>query len=55
MKQPCFGFFLWQNVITLDNGILNQVQKWDGKETIIKRKVVDGSLVVVSLFLLINH
>ncbi|KGL76641.1 Myelin P2 protein [Tinamus guttatus] len=35
-----------KNVITLDNGILNQVQKWDGKETIIKRKVVDGNLVV---------
>ncbi|KAJ7410386.1 Fatty acid-binding protein, adipocyte [Pitangus sulphuratus] len=35
-----------KNVITLDNGVLNQVQKWDGKETIIKRKVVDGNLVV---------
>ncbi|NXG28638.1 FABP4 protein, partial [Dromaius novaehollandiae] len=35
-----------KNVITLDNGSLNQVQKWDGKETIIKRKVVDGNLVV---------
>ncbi|TRZ14372.1 hypothetical protein HGM15179_012740 [Zosterops borbonicus] len=36
-----------KNVITLDNGVLKQVQKWDGKETIIKRKVVDGNLVVI--------
>ncbi|RLW13145.1 hypothetical protein DV515_00000359 [Chloebia gouldiae] len=35
-----------KNVITLDSGVLVQVQKWDGKETIIKRKVVDGNLVV---------
>ncbi|XP_069710378.1 fatty acid-binding protein, adipocyte [Phaenicophaeus curvirostris] len=35
-----------KNVITLDNGVLNQVQKWDGKETIIKRKLVDANLVV---------
>ncbi|NWH75489.1 FABP4 protein, partial [Piaya cayana] len=35
-----------KNIITLDNGVLNQVQKWDGKETIIKRKLVDANLVV---------
>uniref|UniRef100_A0A8B9ZQR5 Fatty acid binding protein 4 n=4 Tax=Anatidae TaxID=8830 RepID=A0A8B9ZQR5_9AVES len=35
-----------KNVITLENGSLKQVQKWDGKETIIKRKVVDGNLEV---------
>ncbi|KAF4789369.1 Myelin P2 protein [Turdus rufiventris] len=35
-----------KNVITLDNGVLTQVQKWDGKETIIKRRVADGNLVV---------
>ncbi|RMC15228.1 hypothetical protein DUI87_07413 [Hirundo rustica rustica] len=38
-----------KNVITLDNGALTQVQKWDGKETIIKRKLVDGNLVVVRM------
>ncbi|NWR62497.1 FABP4 protein, partial [Bucorvus abyssinicus] len=35
-----------KSVITLDNGTLNHVQKWDGKETIIRRKVVDGNLVM---------
>ncbi|XP_013920449.1 PREDICTED: fatty acid-binding protein, adipocyte-like isoform X1 [Thamnophis sirtalis] len=35
-----------KSVVTLDNGSLNQVQKWDGKETVIKRKIVDGKLVV---------
>ncbi|POI27748.1 hypothetical protein CIB84_008502 [Bambusicola thoracicus] len=44
-----------KNVITLDNGTLKQVQKWDGKETVIKRKVVDGNLLVVSSFLLITE
>ncbi|XP_028924214.1 fatty acid-binding protein, adipocyte [Ornithorhynchus anatinus] len=35
-----------KSVITLDGGELVQVQKWDGKSTTIKRKVVDGKLVV---------
>ncbi|XP_063155492.1 fatty acid-binding protein, adipocyte-like [Candoia aspera] len=35
-----------KSVVTLDDGSLNQVQKWDGKETIIKRKIVDGKMVV---------
>lgn len=43
-----------QSVITLDGGVLVQVQKWDGKSTTIKRKRVDDKLVVVSLFLLLN-
>ncbi|XP_063157012.1 fatty acid-binding protein, adipocyte-like [Candoia aspera] len=30
-----------KSVVMLDNGLLNQVQKWDGKEAIIKRKIVD--------------
>ncbi|NXI35856.1 FABP4 protein, partial [Galbula dea] len=35
-----------KNIITLESGTLKQVQKWDGKETVIKRTVVDGNLVV---------
>ncbi|XP_070604083.1 fatty acid-binding protein, adipocyte-like [Erythrolamprus reginae] len=35
-----------KSIVTLDNGSLNQVQKWDGKETIITRKIVDGKMVV---------
>ncbi|XP_007432588.1 fatty acid-binding protein, adipocyte [Python bivittatus] len=35
-----------KSVVTLDNGSLNQVQKWDGKETIIKRKIEDGKMIV---------
>ncbi|XP_007486967.1 myelin P2 protein [Monodelphis domestica] len=35
-----------KTIITLDRGALNQVQKWDGKETTIKRKLVDGKMVV---------
>ncbi|XP_053104944.1 fatty acid-binding protein, adipocyte-like [Hemicordylus capensis] len=35
-----------KSTVTLDDGALNQVQKWDGKETTIKRKIVDGKLVV---------
>uniref|UniRef100_A0A8D1FD20 Peripheral myelin protein 2 n=2 Tax=Sus scrofa TaxID=9823 RepID=A0A8D1FD20_PIG len=35
-----------KSVVTLARGSLNQVQKWDGKETTIKRKLVDGKMVV---------
>ncbi|KAM9165939.1 fatty acid-binding protein, adipocyte-like [Pangshura tecta] len=35
-----------KTIITLDNGSLIQVQKWDGKETTLIRKLVDGKLVV---------
>ncbi|XP_005301572.1 fatty acid-binding protein, adipocyte-like [Trachemys scripta elegans] len=35
-----------KSIITLDNGSLIQVQKWDGKETTLIRKLVDGKLVV---------
>lgn len=40
----------FQSVVTLERGSLNQVQKWDGKETSIKRKLVDGKMVVVRVF-----
>ncbi|XP_008051491.1 myelin P2 protein isoform X2 [Carlito syrichta] len=33
-----------KSVVTLERGSLNQVQKWDGKETTIKRKLVDGKM-----------
>ncbi|XP_049637997.1 fatty acid-binding protein 9-like [Suncus etruscus] len=35
-----------KSIVTLDNGSMIQVQKWLGKETTIKRKIVDGKLVV---------
>lgn len=35
-------------------GSLNQVQKWDGKETTIKRKLVDGKMVVVRTIFFLN-
>lgn len=38
----------WQSTVTLDNRTLTHVQKWDGKETTIKRELVDGKMVVVS-------
>ncbi|KAG8520500.1 Fatty acid-binding protein 12 [Galemys pyrenaicus] len=41
-----------KSVVTLDNDSLIQVQDWDGKETTIRRKLVDGKLVVVSEVLL---
>ncbi|CAO2579991.1 Fatty acid-binding protein, adipocyte [Lemmus lemmus] len=35
-----------KSIITLENGALVQVQKWDGKSTTIKRKREDDKLVV---------
>ncbi|KAL8181974.1 UNVERIFIED_CONTAM: Fatty acid-binding protein, adipocyte [Gekko kuhli] len=35
-----------KSLVTLENGTLNQVQKWDGKQTTIKRKIADGKLIV---------
>uniref|UniRef100_A0A452UI51 Fatty acid binding protein 4 n=1 Tax=Ursus maritimus TaxID=29073 RepID=A0A452UI51_URSMA len=35
-----------KSIITLDGGVLVQVQKWDGKSTTIKRKRVDDKLVL---------
>ncbi|KAJ7338954.1 hypothetical protein JRQ81_012856 [Phrynocephalus forsythii] len=35
-----------KSIVTLDNGELNHVQRWDGKETTIKRKIEDGKLIV---------
>ncbi|MBZ3873947.1 Fatty acid-binding protein 9 [Sciurus carolinensis] len=35
-----------KSIITLDNGSMIQVQKWLDKETTIKRKIVDGKMVV---------
>ncbi|XP_053876642.1 fatty acid-binding protein, adipocyte-like [Malaclemys terrapin pileata] len=34
------------STVTLDNGSLTQVQKWDGKQTTIKRVLVDGKMVM---------
>ncbi|CAJ0937406.1 unnamed protein product [Ranitomeya imitator] len=35
-----------RTIITCDDGVLTQVQKWDGKETTIKRELRNGQLVV---------
>ncbi|XP_003782574.1 fatty acid-binding protein 9 [Otolemur garnettii] len=35
-----------KSTITLDNGTMIHVQKWLGKETTIKRKIVDGKMVM---------
>ncbi|XP_006261918.2 myelin P2 protein-like [Alligator mississippiensis] len=32
------------SLVTLDEGSLIQVQKWDGKETTMKRKIMDGKV-----------
>ncbi|XP_012297439.1 fatty acid-binding protein 12 [Aotus nancymaae] len=37
-----------KNKVTLDNESLIQVQDWDGEETTITRKLVDGKMVVES-------
>ncbi|KAM9198585.1 fatty acid-binding protein 12 [Dugong dugon] len=37
-----------KSTVTLDNGSLMQVQDWDGTETTITRKLVDGKMVVES-------
>ncbi|NP_001083636.1 peripheral myelin protein 2 L homeolog [Xenopus laevis] len=35
-----------KTIVTCDGGVLNQLQKWDGKETIIQREIKNGQLVV---------
>ncbi|KAM9308631.1 myelin P2 protein-like [Gastrophryne carolinensis] len=35
-----------KTLITCEDGVLIQVQKWDGKETTIKRELKNGQLVV---------
>ncbi|KAL1775857.1 myelin P2 protein [Sigmodon hispidus] len=35
-----------KSIVTLERGALRHVQKWDGKETTIKRKLLDGKMVV---------
>ncbi|XP_034619082.1 fatty acid-binding protein, adipocyte-like [Trachemys scripta elegans] len=35
-----------KSIVTLEDGSLTQVQKWDGKETTIKRKLTDGKMIV---------
>ncbi|XP_057592480.1 fatty acid-binding protein 12 [Hippopotamus amphibius kiboko] len=37
-----------KSMVTLDDDSLIQVQGWDGKETTIRRKLVDGKMVVES-------
>ncbi|XP_073924865.1 fatty acid-binding protein 12 [Castor canadensis] len=37
-----------KSMVTLDNDSLVQVQDWNGKETTIRRKLVDGQMVVES-------
>ncbi|XP_059109927.1 fatty acid-binding protein 12 isoform X1 [Peromyscus eremicus] len=37
-----------KNIVILDNDSLVQVQDWDGKEAMIRRRLVDGKMVVES-------
>ncbi|KAL1775613.1 fatty acid-binding protein 12 [Sigmodon hispidus] len=37
-----------KSTVTLDNESLVQVQDWDGKEAIIRRRLIDGKMVVES-------
>ncbi|XP_075069812.1 fatty acid-binding protein, adipocyte-like [Mixophyes fleayi] len=36
-----------KTIITLENGVLKQLQKWDDKESTITRQVKDGQLVTI--------
>ncbi|XP_038622466.1 myelin P2 protein-like isoform X1 [Tachyglossus aculeatus] len=40
-----------KSVVTLEKGALNHIQKWDGKQTTIKRKLVDGKMVVGNCYI----
>lgn len=40
-----------QSIVAVYSRSLNQVQKWDSKEYIIKRQAMDGEMVAASLFL----
>ncbi|CAO2579995.1 Fatty acid-binding protein 9 [Lemmus lemmus] len=35
-----------KSIVTLEGGSMIQVQKWLGKETTIKRKIVEGKMIV---------
>ncbi|XP_014435114.1 fatty acid-binding protein, adipocyte-like isoform X1 [Pelodiscus sinensis] len=35
-----------KSIVTLEEGSLSQVQKWDGKQTTIRRKLADGKMIV---------
>ena len=43
-------FAFLQSIVAVDSRSLNQVQKWDSKEYIIKRQAMDGEMVAASLF-----
>ncbi|XP_034507346.1 myelin P2 protein-like isoform X2 [Ambystoma mexicanum] len=38
-----------KTIITCENGVLVQHQKWDGKETTIRRELKDGKLIVTCI------
>ncbi|XP_063307369.1 fatty acid-binding protein, adipocyte-like [Pelobates fuscus] len=38
-----------KTTVTLEKGVLIQVQNWDGKTTTIKREVIDGKLIVTCI------
>ncbi|XP_060631520.1 fatty acid-binding protein, adipocyte-like [Anolis sagrei] len=35
-----------KSLVTLEDGVLVHLQKWDGKETTLKRKINDGKLIL---------
>ncbi|KAM3840768.1 myelin P2 protein-like [Vipera latastei] len=44
---------LVKSFVTKDNDTLIHIQKWDGNHTTIKRKIVDGNMVLSTLGLLV--
>lgn len=43
-------FAFLQSIVAVDSRSLNQVQKWDSTEYIIKRRTTEGEMVAASLF-----
>lgn len=51
MKRRLVVIFAFpQSIVAVDSTLLNQVQKWDSTEYIIKRQATEGKMVAASLF-----
>ncbi|XP_006168996.1 fatty acid-binding protein 12 [Tupaia chinensis] len=47
-EETILGDHIAKSMVTLDDDCLIQVQDWDGKKTTVRRKLVDGKMVVES-------
>ncbi|KAF5926352.1 hypothetical protein HPG69_011483 [Diceros bicornis minor] len=54
LEETTPGGHKTKSMVTLNNDSLVQVQDWEGKETTITRRLVDGKMVVVSELFLIS-